>query len=150
MLRYPHVTLWNQYIKHQRAHDSCRQVLFVDVTTIPYPKIWSHHHYCFIGEQVLLGFHIWYPSMHMAWFHQDGTNMCFVALVKKAWKQVYCKHLNYVFKFLCQMDFRIDSFILSPTYTYNEIVQLLDLARVIEHLLGLVSKVFLYLLINNR
>lgn len=48
------------------------------------------------------------------------------------------------------MDFMIDSSILSPTYTYNEIMQLLDLAGVVEHLLGLVSKFFPYLFMDSR
>jgi hypothetical protein len=42
------------------------------------------------------------------------------------------KHLSYVFKFLCKVDYNSDKFIHAPTYSYNEVMQLLELVGVIE------------------
>jgi hypothetical protein len=45
---------------------------------------------------------------------------------------VYCKHLYYVFRILCKVDYKSDKFIHAPTYTYNEVMRLLELASVVE------------------
>ena len=50
----------------------------------------------------------------------DFTKMSSQALGKKG-KWVYCKHLYYVFRFLCKVDYESDKFIHAPTYTYNEV-----------------------------
>ena len=41
---------------------------------------------------------------------------------------MYYKHLYYVFRFLCKVDYESDMFIHAPTYTYNEVMWLLELA----------------------
>ena len=61
----------------------------------------------------------------------DFTKMSSHALGKKG-KWVYCKHLYYVFRFLCKVDYESDKFIHAPTYTYNEVMRLLELAGIIE------------------
>ena len=61
----------------------------------------------------------------------DFTKMSSQALGKKG-KWVYCKHLYYVFRFLCKVDYESDKFIYAPTYTYNEVMRLLELAGVVE------------------
>ena len=45
---------------------------------------------------------------------------------------MYCKHLYYVFSFLCKVDYESDKFIPAPTYTYNEVKRLLELVGVVE------------------
>jgi hypothetical protein len=61
----------------------------------------------------------------------DFTNMSSHALGKKR-KWVYCKHLHYVFGFLCKVDYESDKFIHAPTYTYNEVMRLLELVGIVE------------------
>jgi hypothetical protein len=45
---------------------------------------------------------------------------------------MYYKYLYYVFRFLCKVDYDSDEFIHVPTYTYNKVVQLLELVSVVE------------------
>jgi hypothetical protein len=61
----------------------------------------------------------------------DFTKMSSQALGKKG-KLMYCKHLYYVFRFLSKVDSESDKFIHAPTYTYNEVMRLLELAGVVE------------------
>ena len=61
----------------------------------------------------------------------DFTKMSSQTLGKKG-KWMYCKHLYYVFRFLCKVDYESDKFILAPTYTYNEVKRLLELDGVVE------------------
>ena len=49
---------------------------------------------------------------------------------KRKWMS--CKHLYYVFSFLCKVDYESDKCIHAPTYTYNEVKRLLELAGVVE------------------
>ena len=44
---------------------------------------------------------------------------------------MYCKHLYYVFRFLCKVDYGNDKFIHAPTYSYNEVMRLLELVGVV-------------------
>jgi len=60
----------------------------------------------------------------------DFTKMSSHALGKKG-KWVYCKHLYYVFRFLCNVDYESDKFIHASTYTYNEVVRLLEFDGVV-------------------
>ena len=49
------------------------------------------------------------------------------------WKKwMYCKHLYYVFSFLCKVDYESNKFIPAPTYMYNEVIRLLELAGNVE------------------
>jgi hypothetical protein len=57
----------------------------------------------------------------------DFTKMSFQSLEKKG-KWVYCKHLYYVFRVLCKVDYDSDKCIHAPTYFYNKVMQLLELA----------------------
>jgi hypothetical protein len=61
----------------------------------------------------------------------DFTKISSHALGKKG-KCVYCKHLHYVFRFLCKVDYERDKFIHAPTYTYNEVIRLLELVGIVE------------------
>jgi hypothetical protein len=63
----------------------------------------------------------------------DFTKMSSQSLGKKG-KWVYCKHLYYVFRFLCKVNYDSDNFIHVPTYSYNEVMRLLELAGVVERL----------------
>lgn len=40
--------------------------------------------------------------------------------------------MYYVFQFLFKMDYDNDKFIHAPTFTHNEVMQLLELARNVE------------------
>ena len=42
-------------------------------------------------------------------------------------KHVYRKHLFDMFRFLCEVDYGNNKFIHAPTYTYNEVIWLLEL-----------------------
>ena len=48
---------------------------------------------------------------------------------KKQW--VYCKHIYYVFRYLCKMDYRTETFMHAPSFSYNEVILLLQLAGVL-------------------
>jgi hypothetical protein len=61
----------------------------------------------------------------------DFTKMSSQALRKKG-KLVYCKHLYYVFRFLCKVHYESNKFIHASTYTYNEVMRLLELVGVVE------------------
>ena len=43
---------------------------------------------------------------------------------------MYYKHLYYVFIFLCKIDYISDKFNHAPMFTYNKVVQVLELASV--------------------
>jgi hypothetical protein len=45
---------------------------------------------------------------------------------------MYCKHLYYVFRFLCKVVYNNNKLIHAPMYSYNEVMQLLELANVIK------------------
>jgi hypothetical protein len=57
----------------------------------------------------------------------DFMEMSSHALGKKG-KWVYYKHICYVFRFMCKMDYESDKFIHAPTYTHNEVMRLPELA----------------------
>ena len=59
------------------------------------------------------------------------TKMSSQSLGKKR-KWVYCKHLHDMFRFMCKVDYDNDKFIHAPTYTYNKVMRLLELANVVE------------------
>ena len=50
----------------------------------------------------------------------------------KKGKWVYCKHLYYVFRFLCKVDYDSDKLIYAPTYSYNEVMRLPEFVGVID------------------
>lgn len=60
---------------------------------------------------------------------EDFVGMSFKAASRK-W--VPCKHLYYVFRYLCKLNYETDKFIHQPTYSYNEVMQILELAGVVE------------------
>ena len=72
------------------------------------------------------------------------TKMLSGALGRKK-KQMYYKHLYYVFKFLCKVE--NDKFIHVPTFTYYKVMHLLKLVGVIAHQF-LCSQVFILVSIN--
>ena len=57
------------------------------------------------------------------------TKMSSQSLGKKG-KYVYCKHLYYVFRLLCKVDYDWNKFIYAPMYSYIKVMQLLELAGV--------------------
>ena len=44
---------------------------------------------------------------------------------------IYCKHVYYIFRYICKMDYKVDTFMHAPSYSYNEVMQVLELAAVI-------------------
>ena len=44
---------------------------------------------------------------------------------------IYCKQVYYIFRYLCEMDYKVDTFMHAPSYSYNEVMQVLELAAVI-------------------
>ena len=61
----------------------------------------------------------------------DFIKMSSHALGKKG-KMMYCKQLYYVFRFLCKVDYKSGKFIYALIYTYNEVMQLFELASIVE------------------
>ena len=61
----------------------------------------------------------------------DFAKMLSLAVGKKG-QWVSCKHLYYVFRYLCKVDYATDKFIHAPTFSYNEVMLLLELAGVVE------------------
>jgi hypothetical protein len=49
---------------------------------------------------------------------------------KRKW--LYYKHLYCVLGFPCKVDFQNDKFVYTSKYTYNKVMQLLELAGVVE------------------
>ena len=48
------------------------------------------------------------------------------------WLQwIYCKHVYYILWYLCKMDYKMDTFMHAPSYSYNEVMRILELATVI-------------------
>lgn len=45
---------------------------------------------------------------------------------------VSCKDLYYVIRYLCKIDYATEEFIATPTFSYNEVVCLLELVGVVE------------------
>ena len=45
---------------------------------------------------------------------------------------IYCKHVYYIFRYLCKMDYKVDTFVHAPNYSYNEVMYILELAAIIE------------------
>ena len=44
---------------------------------------------------------------------------------------IYCKHMYYILRYLCKMDYKVDTFMHAPSYSYNEVMRILELAAVI-------------------
>ena len=47
-------------------------------------------------------------------------------------KRVYCKHLYYVFRFSCKVDYDSNKFIHVATYSYNDGMRLLELNSIVK------------------
>lgn len=101
--------------------------------------LWSQHHHCCQKKIPQFGFHCWYVTIYMPALHKDVLR----GLGKKG-KCVYCKHLIYVFRILSKVDFHNDRFNHAPTNTANELMQLLELPRLIEHKRLLLSSIYSY------
>ena len=61
----------------------------------------------------------------------DFVKILALAVGKKG-QWVSCKHLYYVFKYLCKVDCATDKFIHAPTFSYIDVMRLLKLAGVAE------------------
>ena len=51
--------------------------------------------------------------------------------LEKRLQWIYCKHVYYIFRYICKMDYKVDTFMHAPSYSYNEVMQVLELAAVI-------------------
>jgi hypothetical protein len=103
----------------------------VGITAIPYPGFGVLINIVFkedITYRVTIG-----DMPHCTCF--DFTKMSSQSLEKKE-KLMYCKHLYYVFRFLYKVDYDSVKFIHAPTYFYNKVMWLLELAGVVERLGG--------------
>jgi hypothetical protein len=54
----------------------------------------------------------------------DFLNMAVASIGKRA-PYVNCKHLYYIFRYFCKMNCQDDKFIHSPSFSFNEVKQLL-------------------------
>ena len=63
------------------------------------------------------------------WSCPNFAKMLSLAVGKRVhW--VPCKHLYYLFRYLCKIDYATDKLIHAPTFSYNEVIRLLELAGV--------------------
>ena len=62
----------------------------------------------------------------------DFVKMLYLAVGKKG-QSVSCKHLYYMFRYLCKVDVPTNKFIHALTFSYNEVMCLLELAGVAEY-----------------
>jgi len=53
------------------------------------------------------------------------------ALGKKG-KWLYCKHVYYILRYLCKLDYQKDLFMHAPSYSFNEVIRILELANIVE------------------
>ena len=44
---------------------------------------------------------------------------------------IYSKHMHYILRYLYKMDYKVDTFMHAPSYSYNQVMQILELAAVI-------------------
>ena len=44
---------------------------------------------------------------------------------------IYCKHVYYNFRYICKMDYKVDTFMHAPSSSYIEVMQVLELVAVI-------------------
>jgi hypothetical protein len=49
---------------------------------------------------------------------------------KKVWK--YCKHMYYIFRYMCKMDPKKDTFMHAPSFSYNEVIRVLEVMGVVQ------------------
>ena len=63
----------------------------------------------------------------MPWLHK---NVSFIFGKKKEMDLLQMSY--YVFRFLCKVDYNSDKFIHAPTYSYNEVMRLLELAGMVD------------------
>jgi hypothetical protein len=61
----------------------------------------------------------------------DFQMIQFEALGKKG-KWMYCKHVYYILRYLCKLDFQVDKFMHAPSYSFNEVMCILELANIAE------------------
>ena len=58
------------------------------------------------------------------------AKMMFGALGKQL-QWIYCKHVYYILRYLSKMDYKMDTFMHPSSYSYNEVMRILELAAVI-------------------
>ena len=63
----------------------------------------------------------------------DFAKMASMAMGKRG-KRISYKHLYYVFRYLCKVDYATDKFIYTPTYNYCEVMHLLQLVGVMKQI----------------
>ena len=93
----------------------------VDVTPIPY-----HGNGCIITILSRCGEDI---ADILQCTCSDFAKMSSLVVGKKG-QWVSCEHLYYVFMYLCKIDYATNKFIHAATFSYTELMQLLELASV--------------------
>ena len=59
----------------------------------------------------------------------DFLKMISAALGKRG-QWVNCKHIYYIFRYVCKMDYKEDTFLHAPSFSYNEVLNVLESAGV--------------------
>ena len=120
-------TLTNNIKKQTRDHWTHGRILYCWSHCLSIFMIWSDNQHCIQGGHCLPCYNWRHPTVHVPKLHQN------VLLgFEKERERVYYKHLYYVFKFLCKVDYNNDKFIYTQTYAYNKLIRLLELAGVVE------------------
>jgi hypothetical protein len=45
---------------------------------------------------------------------------------------MYCKHMYYIFRYLCKVDYTVETFIHAPSFSFKEIIHILEFAHIVE------------------
>ena len=52
--------------------------------------------------------------------------------LRKRLQWIYCKHVYYILWYLYKMDYKVDTFMHAPSYSYNKVMRVFELVGVIE------------------
>ena len=52
--------------------------------------------------------------------------------LEKKDQQRYCKHVYYIFQYFCKINYKVDVFMHAPSFNYNEVNWVFELAKIAE------------------
>ena len=116
-------------LKHRNQWESALHMSncqVTNVTTIPYP-----------GYRVVIALDSGKGKVYYISITDFPSCTCpsFVRMMSgalgKRLQWIYCKLVYYIFRYICKMDYKVDTFMHAPSYSYNEVMQVLELAAVI-------------------
>ena len=98
-----------------------------NVTTIPYP---GYGVVITLDNGKVKVYYISITNFPSCTCPSFEKKMMFGALGKRL-QWIYCKHMYYILQYLCKIDYKVDTFMHAPSYSYNEVMQIFELVAVI-------------------